>query len=131
MNVLVLIPFVETSIAPGSGVVTGGDRGDADSGELRVWFEGNLFNAVNLQRWADRVHCAAERMRTNYPTTAVRNFPGECFRAVAFYDPETGRFDWQVPGWRALLSDWLGRPVEDEDLQTSLVAHEERWVPPL
>lgn len=124
MTVLVLIPTdPTTTIHPGSGVVTGGDRSDAPPGYLRVWYEGST-TATNLQRWADRVHCAADRMLTGYPTSAVRNAPGDDFIALGFYSPDTGEFDWQVPHWRTALSEWLGRPVTDDDLTTTISHHQ-------
>ena len=126
MRVLVLIPTnPTTTILPGSGVVAGGDRADAPLGYFRVWYEGNT-TATNLQRYADRVHCAADRMLTCYPTSAVRNAPAEDFISLGFYLPDTGEFDWQVPHWRPALSEWLGRPVTDEDLTTTLAQHEAR-----
>lgn len=126
MAVMVLIPSVVGPIARGSGVVTGGERAHAPLGHMRVWFEGNLNGAVNLERWADRVHCAADRMLSGYPTTAVRDLPGAQFQAVAFYDPGSGIFDWQVPYWRSALSEWLGRSIVDEDIETSLALHESK-----
>lgn len=126
-RVLVLVPWDATAgIAPGSGVVTGGDREGTPLGHMRVWFEGNLNGAVNLQRWADRVHNAADRMLTNYPTTAVLEASGDHFRALGFYDPESGTFDWQVPHWREALSEWLGHPVTPEDLTTTVGSHAAR-----
>lgn len=126
MTVLVLIPAVEGIITPKSGVVTGGDRAGAPLGHFRVWFEGNAHGAVNLNTWADRIHCATDRMLNGYPTTAVRNLPAEQFRAIGFYDPEKGEFDWQVPHWRSALSEWLGKPVTSEDITTTLAHHEKQ-----
>jgi len=120
MSVIVLVPRAAGPIAPASGVVTGGARDGLEAGHFRVWFEGNLYGATNLRHWADRIHCAADRMLSTYPTTAVLNLPADDFQALGFYDLATGTFDWQVPHWRSSLAAWLGRPVTDEDITTTL-----------
>lgn len=119
--VVVVVPEGASGIDAGSGVVVASPReqGTPD-GFFRVWFEGNRHGAVNLVRWADRVHCAAERMLAQSPTVAVRDVPIDDVRALGTYDAESGRFEWGVPHWRETLSAWLGRPVVDEDLVSSV-----------
>jgi len=120
MAILVLVAEPGTGIDPGSGIVAGVLDANTPPGHFRVWFEGNRNGAVNLQRWADRVHCAADRMVTSYPTIAVRDIDSLYFKALGTYDITTGLFTWGVPHWRESLSAWLGRPVEDDDLVTSV-----------
>lgn len=130
MTVLVLIPEPGTGIDPGSGVVAGtpGTPGPP-TGYLTVWYEGNRHGAVNLERWADRVHNAADRMLTRYPTIAMRNLPAEQLRAIGTYDPDTGEFTPGIPHWRAALEAWLGRPVTDDDLTPSHAARRHAGMP--
>lgn len=52
----------------GSGMVA---RRVPGSDLLDVYFEGNLYGAVNLERFEDRVLVAADRLVTRYPTTAM------------------------------------------------------------
>lgn len=128
MAVLVLLPDSDLGIDRGSGVVLvpGPPGQGVPVGSFRVWFEGNRHGAANMERWADRVHHAADRALAGYPTVATGVFPAEKFRALGFYDPATGRFDWQVPRWRTALSEYLGRPVTDEDITTTVTAHDAR-----
>lgn len=129
-NALVLIPAPDVAatlgIDPGSGIVAGKPASSTPPGHFRVWFEGNRHGAINLQRWADRVDCAAGRMLTNYPTVAVRDLPAESFLALATYEADTGNFSWGYPMWRDPLTAWLGHPVTDEDITTSNARHAAR-----
>jgi len=59
------------SIAPGSGIV-GIPYEGGESGDLLLYFEGNLHNAINQQRLEDRIVNAAGRLFTRYPTVAMR-----------------------------------------------------------
>lgn len=70
-----------------SGIVTDGVVVD---GRLHAYYEGNLYNAVNLRRWVDRVACAAERLLTAYPTTARVSVAPTDLSVVGQYDPVTG-----------------------------------------
>lgn len=53
-------------ILKGSGIVAG----PIDGGEMKVYFEGNAYNACNLNTLEEKIICAAGRLMTNYPTTA-------------------------------------------------------------
>ena len=53
-------------ITKGSGIV-GQPYND---NEILAYYEGNLYGASNIVTWADRVHHAADRMATAYPTVA-------------------------------------------------------------
>jgi hypothetical protein len=89
----------DTGILPGSGVV----GQPQDDGQVLVYYEGNVYNAINLQTFEDRCKHAADRLRTNYPTVAKALLPadqlldiGECdeFGVVL-----TARGVGLVPGW--------------------------------
>lgn len=62
------------TIAKGSGIV--GGEGEVP-GMVVIYYEGNLYNAVNLNSYEERVKCAWGRMRTKYPTTAMAMVPAE------------------------------------------------------
>lgn len=57
-----------------------------DGGLIETWFEGNLHGVVNLNRYFEKIRCAAGRMVSNYPTAArIAVTPGEV-RVLAEYD---------------------------------------------
>lgn len=62
-------------IAPRSGIVMRPAPHDAPYSVL--YYEGNLHGAVNLNKWQERVMCAAGRLFTNYPTIAKSMLPAE------------------------------------------------------
>lgn len=54
-------------ILKGSGIVAR----QIDDGEMmKVYFEGNAYNACNLNTLEEKIICAAGRLMTNYPTIA-------------------------------------------------------------
>lgn len=57
-------------VKKGSGIVGYADVGYTRPGRTRVYYEGNLYDAVNLRTWKERVQTAADRCRANYPTIA-------------------------------------------------------------
>lgn len=61
-------------ITSGSGIVAGVVRNDD---RTTLYYEGNLYDAENLKRWQARVCCAAGRMFTRYPTTAMASLSNE------------------------------------------------------
>jgi hypothetical protein len=66
------------SIAPASGIV----GRPVEPGRVLVYYEGNLNGAVNLQRWEDRVICAAGRLLTHASTVAVATVEATWMRQV-------------------------------------------------
>lgn len=78
------IPF---DIAPGSAIVAGPVNED---GLRRVYYEGNLYNAVNLQNFEDKLLVAAGRYESRYPTIAFDMVPDDVFassfKKVGIYD---------------------------------------------
>lgn len=67
-------------IAPGSGIV--GLPSGTMPGYLKVYYEGNLIGADNLNTWLERVQCAAGRLATQYPTVARSFLPEEGMQQV-------------------------------------------------
>lgn len=57
---------VQARIAPGSGIVCA----ETDKPYRMLYFEGNIYNAVNIRTFADKVLIAAGREAENYPTVA-------------------------------------------------------------
>ena len=57
------------TVAKGSAVV-GIPREGVDPGKVVVYFEGNVYGAENLKRYAERCLHAAERGLRRYPTLA-------------------------------------------------------------
>lgn len=57
-------------LAKGTAIVSTGVM-FPDSGRVKCYYEGNIYGAVNLQTFQDRAICAAGRLITRYPTTAI------------------------------------------------------------
>lgn len=109
-------------IAPGSGVV-----GRAQGAMVLADFEGNLHGADNIRTLADRLHHAAGRAATRYPTVARRLVPAEALLAVGWYDEQSGRLVPDDAEAEAHLAGWLGRQALDPDeLETTGAFHEHR-----
>jgi hypothetical protein len=90
-------------IATGSGIV-GKQRG----AWVDLWYEGNLYQAENLNRWVERVACAAGRMGENYPTRARAVVPAEWVQQVGWYEAETSSVI--VENLEA-VSSWSGEAI--------------------
>jgi hypothetical protein len=107
---------LEEIVVKGSGIV-GSPALDPPRLLLDIDFEGNIYDAVNLERWIDRVARAAERHVAGYPTMA---------RSIVSPDEVIPIGVWHVQAGEIHLSDegalrqWLG--VED-------IGPELRWTP--
>lgn len=55
----------------GGSSIVGFVRSADDAGRYVVYFEGNVYDAVNLQTFKDRAVCAYGRMTHSYPTVAM------------------------------------------------------------
>ena len=73
-------------IAAKSGVV--GRPSDISPLAVDLWYEGNLYGAVNLGRYVERVRQAAGRMEQNYPTVAHMTAAEFMVVQVGEYDAE-------------------------------------------
>lgn len=88
-------------IARASAIV-GADERD---GHILIHFEGNLYGAVNLVRFIDRVSLAAGRLTRRYPTVAKALAPVDHLVEVGSYDVDKD----EVTVTRgAALAAWLG-----------------------
>ena len=87
INVYVPAPgsHVRRTIAEGSGIV-----GTMEDDRLLIDYEGNLYGAVNIKTFADRVDVAWGRHRVRYPTVARMLVKPEEMRHVGEYDQELG-----------------------------------------
>lgn len=85
---LILIPHAGTDAAalihPKSAIVA---RDDFDSeGQLLCYYEGNTFGAINLRDYRSRLDCAAGRLLSSYPTSAMGSFEANSMTVVGIYD---------------------------------------------
>lgn len=112
-NVAVYVPRPDSTLsvelAEGTGIV---GTPLADPAAILIDFEGNLYDAVNIVTFADRVHHAAERHTSNYPTIARR-------MALVADLIEVGEFNGEMvlvyPDRFADLARWLnpgGKPTD-------------------
>jgi hypothetical protein len=114
--------FAARNLAPASAVVS---SVDAPHGErLLCYYEGNLYGAGNLVRFADRAHHASDRMISKYPTAAMGSFDAEELFFVGVFDTATG-IVMVEPEQRAALCVWLNVTAEDlnVELQTTSSRH--------
>lgn len=115
-EIAVYVPVGQAlTIREGSGIV--GTL--QENGRVMIDYEGNLYGAVNIVTFADRVHHAWGRHSVHYPTVARALVPTDAVARVGWYDPEAGVVDLDGPEDEAALSAWLGHPVTDEDLHTT------------
>ena len=109
-------------VLPGSALVS-----VACSGEQVVCsYEGNKHGAVNIVTLADKAMHAAGRLRTGYPTAAVRSFRRSELVPVGFYDEEQGELH-ITGGAHANVARWVGCALSElsvELLTTGSMAHE-------
>lgn len=98
-------------IAAGSGIV-GTDYGDT----ITIDYEGNLYGAVNMVTWADRIYHAAGRHLQRYPTVARVRLPPMELIQVGEMDMTTGVVTLD-PKTRHYAERWVG--VEDIEAELS------------
>ena len=89
--VYVPAPDVDLGIARGSGIV-GRQYVQHEPREelLLVYYEGNVYGGVGLERYANRVHQAWGRMEQSYPTVARQHVRPFEMVEVAAFDPFAG-----------------------------------------
>jgi hypothetical protein len=107
---------VSSSIAPGSGIVA--FRVEEAPTKLVLYYEGNIYDAVNLRAFQQRVHQSYGRMTARYGTIAQSMLPAEWFTVVGAYSPEKLEIDEMDPDlrvWkqddRKLVPDHQARPA--------------------
>jgi hypothetical protein len=118
----ILVPrpgtLADAVIANGSGVVA--VPAEEDPGKLRVYYEGNLYNAANMRTWADRVRHAAERLTAAAPVIATGvSEPDEFLEVGSFAAPE-GVVLANNEEARSALARWLGVSAGDLDAECRL-----------
>jgi hypothetical protein len=91
------------SIAAASGIV---GRPDG-SGLTEIYFEGGIYDQVNMSSLADRVAHAYDRMATDYPTVAKMVVPQDALVAVGTFVPKEGRIELTGPDSEARVAAWL------------------------
>lgn len=90
-------------IAPGSGIV-----GRPDGSFLTaIYFEGAIYEQVNMTSFADRVANAYDRMATDYPTTAKMVVPRDALKVVGIFVPREGRIELTGPTSETQVARWL------------------------
>ena len=75
------------TLKAGSAIV--GDADAVTDGRLRVYYEGNLYNAENMRYFSQRLLHAAGRLTANYPTVAQAYIPLDELYEVGVYDTDT------------------------------------------
>jgi hypothetical protein len=93
------------------------------SGSIRIYYEGNVVGASNLERYRDKAVQAAGRMLHNYPagypTRAREDVDPREVVEVGTIEPRTGRLE--ITAGAKELSWWIG-PADLADLGFRLEA---------
>jgi hypothetical protein len=89
------------AIAEQSGVV----GSPVEGGRVLLDYEANLYGAVNLKTFADKIHHAAGRHRVRYPTRARTEVDEAAVIDVGLYDGERVILDAER---REAVANWLG-----------------------
>lgn len=93
-----------------------------ENGLVDFWFEGNLNEAVNLNRFIEKITCAAGRMVTDYPTMARGAVEPERIAVLAEYDLRRNFVTRIVnpAGWQRMLEHpaqtYLAPPPPEGDM---------------
>lgn len=96
--------WLRRTIKKGSGIV-GQDSGVADT--THVYYEGNLYGAVNIVTFEDKLYTAWGRMSRRYPTVAQANVPNENLIQVGWFDTQAKTFQVLGEDEKKLLDDWV------------------------
>lgn len=105
--------LMETDIVEHSALVARSDAAGnplVTEGRVRFAFEGNVYNAVNLKRFAERCQCAAGRLRGRYPSISYGSARVEELTPVASMDLDRMVITEVID--KDLLEVWSGEPIE-------------------
>ena len=108
-SILVPVNFKQTNyISGGSGIVASTEEYlDPDKDMIRVYYEGNINQACNLNSLYDRVLVAAGRMHVRYPTVAFSVVSKKDYLAVGTFVYEG--FDMLIDDASlGAVNSWLG-----------------------
>lgn len=83
------------------------------SDQVRIYFEGAIYDQLNVRALADRASHAAGRMVEEYPTTATGVVPRDALVVVGTFDLREGRILLTGPHSERAVADWLGVPRLD------------------
>jgi hypothetical protein len=97
-------------IARGSAIV---GRPDARREDVRIYFEGAVYEQSEMRTLADRAVYACGRMVDGYPTTAAMSVPREALVAVGTFDPTTSEIVLTGDQSAAAVAEWLETPRLD------------------
>jgi hypothetical protein len=97
-------------IARGSAIV---GRPDARREDVRIYYEGAVYEQSEMRTLADRAVYACGRMVDGYPTAAVRSIPREALVAVGTFDPTTSEIALTGDQSAAAVAEWLDAPRLD------------------
>lgn len=103
----------ETDIVDHSALICRADASGepvTTDGRVRFAFEGNIYGAVNLKRFAERCQCAAGRLRGKYPSISYGSARREDVTPVARMDLDRMVITEILDS--ALLAAWAGEPIE-------------------
>jgi hypothetical protein len=97
-------------VAPGSAIVASHERADSLSGDGKVlcYYEGNLYGAINLQSFAERLLVASLRARDKCRTVAMGIFSEDELAVAGYYDLKERRLMVTDSG---ALKGWLGEEL--------------------
>lgn len=106
------------ALAPGTAIVGGALK--APAGFIAVDYEGNLYGAETLERYADRAVNAAGRHTANCPTVARAWAKASELIPIGYIDTATGEVALDGPDERRRLAEWLGvGELETKELEAS------------
>jgi hypothetical protein len=97
-------------IARGSAIVGLPEPG---AEEVRIYFEGALYEQSNMVTLADRAVHACGRLRERYPTLAKRMVPRAALVVVGTFDETGGRIILTGDQSASAVATWLGVPTLD------------------
>jgi hypothetical protein len=113
-EVVLYVPAVghraTAGIARGSAIV---GCPDARREDVRIYYEGAVYEQSEMRTLADRAVYACGRMVDGYPTAAAMSVPREALVAVGTFDPTTSEIVLTGAQSAAAVAEWLEAPRLD------------------
>lgn len=105
------------TIAPGAAIVGNPTEAQLHDGRrlVQIYYEANLYGAVNMDTYEGMLTVAADRLSCHYPTIAARLAPADELICVGSWCHETRTLDVEEP---ELLESWKAQHWSRQEGET-------------
>jgi hypothetical protein len=95
--------YLAQTVARGSALV---GQLDPAAERIQVDYEGGIYGQINLRRFVERVHCAADRQASDYPSGSRAWVPAADLTAIGSFTADSGQVKLD-PAAQSALASWL------------------------